>query len=155
MDVDFIRQFVEKNKINAEVIEHKGHDGSTSDAAARAMGVGFDDIAKTLLFIDKNKKPAAVLCLAPNKVDWRKLERVANMKEPRLANKEEVKEILDAEVGGVPPIALPNNVEKLMDKGVLKKDVVFASAGSKFAGLKISPKDILKVSNYRVVDIVK
>ena len=91
--------------------------------------------------------------MGKDKVDIKKLEKFG-MKKPHLANKEELKKLLDAEPGGVPPIALPDNIRKLLDKHVMEKDFVIGSAGSEFSGLKIHPKDILKYSKAEVVDIV-
>jgi len=55
--------------------------------------------------------------------------------------------------GGTPPICLPENIPVFVDKEVMKQVFVIGSAGSEFVGIKISPNDILKYSNARVVDV--
>ena len=46
--------------------------------------------------------------------------------------------------GGIPPILLPNDIKKYIDKDLMKKDFVYGSGGDRFTGLKIKVNDILK-----------
>ena len=87
-----------------------------------------------------------VICLGSDKVDTKKLEALG-IKRPHLAKREELKAALDAEPGGVPPIALQDNVKKFVDRRVMGKEFVIGPAGSEFSGIKMSPEDILKYSN--------
>ena len=152
MDVEILREFIQKNNIKVEIIEHKTS-GLRSEDASAALGIDISHIIKTLLFIGRSEN-AVVVCLGNDRIDMKKLEKLG-IKKPRLAKEDELKEILDTTPGGTPPIGLPDSITKFIDKKVLEKYFVVGSAGSEFAGLKINPKDILKVSNYRVVDITK
>ncbi len=60
MNTQTIREFLAKNNIGAEIIEHHAS-GLTSKDAANAHGVGLDKIVKTLLFIGKNENVIVIL----------------------------------------------------------------------------------------------
>lgn len=152
MNVEIIRKFIEENHIKAMIIQHE-KSGLTSKDASAVNCVNLSDIIKTLLFIGKNKN-VIVICLGSNKISMKKLES-HGIKKPHIANEIELKKLLDSSPGGVPPIGLPENIEKLLDKRVMEKQIVIGSAGSEFAGLKIAPSDILKYSNAKVADIVE
>ena len=47
-----VKQFIQRNNIQAEIIEHE-QSGLTSEDAAQATGVKIEQIIKTLLFIGK------------------------------------------------------------------------------------------------------
>ncbi|MBI2971073.1 MAG: YbaK/EbsC family protein [Candidatus Aenigmarchaeota archaeon] len=150
MDVETIRNYIREHTIHAEIIEHAASGLKSSDAS-KALGIDTAHIIKTLLFIGKNTR-AVVVCLGSSMVNIKKLEQLG-VKKPRLATAEELKEILGTAPGGTPPIALPADIPKFIDKKVMEQQFVVGSAGSEFAGLKIDPKDILKVSDYKIVDI--
>ena len=152
MDTQTVREFVRNHKIVAEIIEHKDS-GFTSRDASAVHGVELSYIVKTLLFVGKDSN-AIVICLGKDKVDTKKLEKMG-IKRPHLARREELEEILGAEPGGVPPIALPEGIKKFIDKRVMERDFVIGSAGSEFSGIRLSPRDILKYSNAELIDMVE
>ena len=152
MNTETVKEFVKRHEIAAERIEHESS-GLTSKDASTVHGVELSCIVKTLLFVGKNVN-VVVICLGKDKVDTKKLEKLG-IKRPHLARYEELKEILGAEPGGVPPIALPDHIKKFLDKHVMEKDFVIGSAGSEFSGIRLSPKDILKYSNAELIDIVE
>ena len=149
-----VKKFISNNNIQASIIEHE-QSGLTSEDAAKATGVPTENIIKTLLFIDKKKQPTIVICLGSDRIDQKKLSETSGFKKPRLARPEELKQILETEPGGTPPLRLPEDIPKFIDKEVMKKEFVVGSAGSEFVGIKISPKDIVKFSNFKIVDITE
>jgi Cys-tRNA(Pro)/Cys-tRNA(Cys) deacylase len=149
-----IKNLIKEKNIDVEIIEHE-KSGLTSQDAANATGIPIENIVKTLLFIDKKKKPVVVICLGNDYIDSKKLSEIAEIKKPKIATPEELKEILGTIPGGNPPIGIPQKIPVFIDKKVLNKDFVLGSAGSEFTGLKIKPKDILELSNAKIVGVVK
>ncbi len=152
--VDQVKQFIEENNLEAEIIEHE-ESGLTSEQAAEATGVDIEQIIKTLLFMDKKHRPVIVICQGHKRVDMDKVIKFVELKKPRLARPEEIKQLLGTEPGGTPPICLPEDIPVLMDKGVTKQKFVVGSAGTKFTGLKLKPYDIVKFTNAKIVSITE
>jgi len=147
-----VKQFIRENSIQAEIIEHK-QSGLTSEAAAEATGIPIENIIKTLLFIDKKKRPIIVICLGNVRVDLKKVSKISGLKKLRFARPDELKELLGTEPGGTPPICLPEEIPKFIDRIVMEKEFVAGSAGTEFTGLKIHPSDTVKFTNAKIVDI--
>ena len=147
-----VKQFIKENNIQAEIIEHK-KSGLTSESASEATGVKIEQIIKTLLFIGKNKDLAIVICQGNKRVDAKKLSEISGLKKSRLATAEELRQLLGAEPGGTPPICLPEDIPKFMDRNVMEQEFVVGSAGTEFTGLKLRPSDIVKFTNAKIVDI--
>ncbi len=116
-----VRKFVREHSIPAEIIEHPEADGLTSEQVAAAHGVGLESIVKTLLFVDKDGNKAFVIIQGGKRVGTKK---IPGLRKSRLAKPEELKEWLDTEPGGVPPIALPEEINKFVDEGVTKQEFV-------------------------------
>jgi Cys-tRNA(Pro) deacylase len=149
-----VKQFIKKRGLDVEIIEHD-ESGLTSKQAAEATGVDIEQIIKTLLFMDKKHRPVIVICQGHKRVDMDKVMKFVELKKPRLARTEEIKELLGTEPGGTPPICLPGDIPVLVDKGVTKQEFVVGSAGTKFTGLKLKPYDIVKFSGGKIVDITE
>lgn len=152
MNITEVRKFVKENNIPTEIIEHPEADGLTSEQAAAAHGVGLESIVKTLLFVDKEENKAFVIIQGGRRVDTKK---IPGLRKPRLARAEELREWLDAEPGAVPPIALPKEMNKFVDEGVIKQESVIGSAGNRFSGIKIKPEFIVNQPNTRVLDLAE
>ncbi len=150
MDLDSTRRFVVSAGISVEFIEHLDFDGQTSVGAALATGEGLTDIIKVLCFVDSKGSKCFVIIQGNKKVDTKK---IPGIKKPRLASSAELKSWFDAEPGAIPPVALPTEIPKYVDAGISKLPYVIGSAGSRFVGLKLGPKDIINQPNTTVLDL--
>ncbi len=149
MNVETTRNFVKAHNVLAEFIEHPSADGLTSEGAATAAGVPLSLVIKALCFVE-GKKKCFVIIQGNKKVDTKK---IPGLKKPRLATPSELSGWFDAEPGGIPPVGLPADVPKIVDEGILSQQFVVGSAGSRFVGLKISPKTIAEQPNTTILDV--
>jgi prolyl-tRNA editing enzyme YbaK/EbsC (Cys-tRNA(Pro) deacylase) len=149
-----VKQFVEENKIEAEIIEHLKSPTLTCSDAAKVHGVGVGDIIKTLFLVDAKdpENVAAVIMQGDKKLD---VKKIPSMRAPRFAKNDEVKKWLNAEIGGVPPLAIPQSIPTYLDSGVLEKSIVYGSAGATDNALKISPPELTKQPNTQVINLSK
>jgi len=150
MRVEDLRAFVMEKGIDAKFIEHPGADGLTSEGAASATDMQLSQILKVLCFVDKTANKCFVIIQGSKKVDIRK---IPNLKKARIATAQELKEWFNLEPGCVPPIGLPEEIQKYVDVGV--KDLPFAvgSAGSRFVGITIKPDYIINQKNTGLVEL--
>jgi len=146
-------ELIKAKNLRAEIIWHLDKTGETTVDALRVHKIPAKNLLKCLLLIDKQHKPLIILITGDKRIDFIKLERLSGLSKLRLARKEEMNNMLEREPGEVAPIGLPEAIPVFIDKKVLNQEFVIGSAGSKFAGLKINPEDILKCTNARIEDV--
>jgi len=143
---------IDRLGIDAKVIWHDVRGATTADAYA-SLGVTAADIAKSILFIAKDGSPHMVIIAGDRRVDTKKLKRIVG-KEVRIAKADEVLKHTGNEVGGVSPLGC-DNVPKYVDKSILEKEWMHASAGSAYATLLIRTKDLIGCTKGSIVDVAK
>lgn len=146
------RRIIDECKLDAKVIWHNVRKATTADAYT-TLGVDASDIAKSILFIAKDGSPYMVVILGHRRVDTKKLKKIVG-REVRIAKPDEVLKYTDTEVGGVSPLGC-DNVPKYIDRSLLEKEYVHASAGSSYATLLIKTKDLIKHTKGSVVDLAE
>lgn len=146
------QSIVDSLGIDAKVIWHDVRGATTADAYA-SLGVTAADIAKSILFVAKDGSPRMVIIAGDRRVDAKKLKRIVGS-EMRVAKPDEVLQHTGTEVGGVSPLGC-DSVPKYVDRSVLAKEWMHASAGSAYATLKIRTADLVKHTGGNVVDVAE
>ncbi|MBI2583678.1 MAG: YbaK/EbsC family protein [Candidatus Aenigmarchaeota archaeon] len=149
--VEDVEELIKSKHLDAEIIWHEQYGQKTEDAA-EALGVDKSSLVKSLIFIDEGGCPLMVIVTGNRRVDTKKVQKLAGSK-VRIANADEVLKLTKHPVGGVPPIGL--KIRTLVDNELMQKDFVYSSAGSPHAGLKIHPKDLVKISKAEVCDVAE
>ncbi len=151
-DIENIRRavsVVREKDVDAEFIVHSKSE--TVEESVEKKGADRSQIVKTLVFV-AGEEPVAVLCPGDRRVSESKLEDLTG-KEVRMANPSEVKEATGYTVGGVSPfdLELPVHVEQ----SIMELEVVNAAAGSRVAGVEMTPEDLLEVSEGDLADLAE
>jgi len=155
VQVRIVEIFLKKNGVDFEILWHRESDGRTSSEAARAWGTTLDRVIKSLILIDRHGEALMVLVQGDKRLDLKRTELVANRSELRLARPDEVLQLIGCDVGGIPPIALGKKMQVVVDEGVTRLDWAFGSAGSRHAGLKIRPTDLVRLNNAKVGEVAE
>ena len=139
------KALLEKLSISAEIIAHPHIDGTHSEDVMKALNISLNNIIKCLILQSKKGNLVATIILGNQRLDFKKLEILSGEKKFRLAPPELVKNITQFDIGGVPPIAVSGHMPVFIDPEVLKQETIVGSAGTPFHGLKLSPKELLKL----------
>ncbi|AER67160.1 YbaK/prolyl-tRNA synthetase associated region [Thermovirga lienii DSM 17291] len=126
----------------------------TVEDAAQAIGVEPGKILKSLILLTEDG-PVLVLMSGVNKVDLKKVKELLNAKKVKFASPEYIRENFGYEVGGVPPLGYEQHPPTLLDRDLLKFDMVWAAAGSEFAYFPVPPRDLVVYTSAEVADISK
>ena len=147
-----IKKYIKVNDIEAEIIEHYDQPALTCEIAAKVHEVDIGSIVKTLFIVDKKdiKNAAVIVMQGDKKLD---VKKIPNIRAPRFATNDEVKKWLNAEIGGVPPLAVPPEIPIYIDSSVFDKAIVYGSAGHAGNALRIKPQELLKQPNTTVRDL--
>lgn len=146
-----VQDIIDERKLDARIIWHE-QCGQTSADAARALGVDPEQIVKSLMLFDEKEEHFMAVIPGTRRADMHKLAQLRGSP-VRMADPASVLAITGHPVGGLPPIGTP--MATFVDTEVIDRDVVYASAGSPYAGLEIRPRDIVDVARARVADIVE
>ncbi len=124
---------------------------TASDAAA-AIGCAVAQIVKSLVFI-ADDQPLLVLTSGANRVDETHLARTLKVTALRMASADEVRKHTGYAIGGTPPFAHATEIRVVCDRDLTAHDVVWAAAGTPQHVFAITPQDLLRLTDARVVTI--
>ncbi len=150
---DCLKYIIDRD-LRCTVISHPGIDGTKTENAEQALGVGAEKVLKTLVFRSDDRFIAAI-CTGRKHVSEDVLRELTGAREVRLATADEVLKVTGHTKGGVPAVqvfAMNQLAAVYVDEEVMKHDAVYGSAGTEFAGMRITPS-ALKPLGGRVVRI--
>lgn len=125
----------------------------TAQEAADALGVSLGQIAKSVIFRRKADERAVLVVTSGDKrVDEK---RVAAITGPLgRADADFVKAKTGFTIGGVSPIAHAEPLLTLIDRELLRFDIVWAAAGHANGVFKLSPQELVALTGAPVHDVV-
>ncbi|NLC70176.1 MAG: YbaK/EbsC family protein [Desulfuromonadaceae bacterium] len=125
----------------------------TSIDAARTVGCGVAEIAKTILMI-VNGSPVTVVTCGDMKVNTSKLKKRTGMTgKARLPGQEEVLQFSGYRPGGVCPFLLPPELPVLLDSSLRRFRKVYAAAGNDHSAVPITFDQLLELTGGQEADV--
>ena len=126
----------------------------TAQDAATALDCNVGAIVKSLLF---KTEDAFILCLVAGdkRCSLNKIKKIKNKKDISMASPENVKTQTGYTIGGVSPVGHLNKIEIFIDNSLERFNELFAAAGHPNCVFKINFKDIQKITNGKVEDIIE
>ena len=127
---------------------------STAEAAARAVGCEPAQIVKSLVFVCDG---LPVLALVPGdlRADAIKVAAAAGARNARVATPDEVLTATGFEAGGVAPFPAPLVARVLIDRQLLRNELVWAGAGTHRHVMGLSPGDLARLTNGETADLAE
>ena len=126
----------------------------TAKDAAIALGCDVGAIVKSLLF-KTGDNFSLCLVAGDKRCSLNKLKKIKNIKDISMASPEEVKTQTGYTIGGVSPVGHLSKLEIFIDKSLERFNELFAAAGHPNCVFKINFKDIQKITNGKVEDIIE
>jgi len=126
----------------------------TAQDAAVALDCNVGAIVKSLLF---KTDDGFILCLVAGdkRCSLNKLKIIKDKKDVSMASPEDVKVQTGYTIGGVSPIGHLKKIEIIIDNSLERFNELFAAAGHPNCVFKINFKDIQKITNGKVEDIIE
>ena len=127
----------------------------TAVDAATAIGCDVSQIVKSLIFKTKEtNKPVLVLASGPHRVNEKSVEAALGESITK-ADADFTREVTGFAIGGIPPIGHHRKIDLIfIDEDLLKFESVWAAAGTPNAVFNFQGKDLLSMTEGRVVSIV-
>ena len=150
--MDYVRntkKIIEREEIEAEIKKHKIW-GKKSEKVSEIFGIALKNVIKSILvFLDEI--PFLIVLQGDKLLDLKELEKITG-KKVTLARARDIKK-MGFEFGGIPCVG--SNLKMIVDQKVLNEEYVVGSAGSPYVGIKIKPKDLVKLNSAEVFDICR
>lgn len=137
-----------KLKLNKEILEFP-KETRTATEAASAIGCSVDQIAKSIVF-KSAQEAILVIASGKNRVDEEKVSRLVGNKIEK-ADADFVRKKTGFVIGGVPPFGHPSKLPTFIDEDLFMFKEVWAAAGYPNAVFKLTPQQLLKVTEAKVV----
>ena len=126
----------------------------TAVDAAKSLNCEVGAIVKSLLFKNGDN---FFLCLVSGdkRCSLNKLKKFFNSKDLSMASPDDVKEQTGYTIGGVSPIGHINKLQILVDTSLNRFKDLYAAAGHPNCIFKINFKDLIKITNGSIEDIIE
>lgn len=147
-----VQEALSKKGLGFKVIELPSST-RTAQEAASTIGCEVAQIIKSLIFRTKNtNKPILVLASGVNRVNEKLIEKEIGEKISK-ADADFTREITGFAIGGIPPLGHKQEILTLVDEDLLKLEELWAAAGTPNAVFNLHSKDLIKVTNGKVIPI--
>ena len=126
----------------------------TANEAASSLGCEVGAIVKSLLLKTEN---TFTMCLVAGdkKVSLNKIKKILNIKDVSMASAENVKNITGYTIGGVSPIGHLNKIEIFIDNSLERFTNLFAAAGHPNCVFKTSFRNLQKITNGSLKELIE
>jgi prolyl-tRNA editing enzyme YbaK/EbsC (Cys-tRNA(Pro) deacylase) len=126
----------------------------TAQAAARAVGCGREQIVKSIVFVCDGL-PVLALIPGDRRADATKVAAAAGARYARTAKPEEVVTATGFEPGAVAPFPAPNVTRILLERELMRHELVWIGAGSDQHMAGLSPLDLARVTRAEPADLAE
>ena len=151
MDKTDLQIFIDEHHIQATILPLSEHTLTVGDAA-RALAVNTDQIIKSLVF-HLDGKPLLVINNGLARVDRGKLAAHLGVgrKKVKFASPDSVFALTGFIVGSMPPFGHKLRLRTLVDTAVTQLDIIYGGGGDVDAMMRLTSKELLRVSQAEVV----
>ena len=147
-----IKQYIQDHHLPAEHLSFLTSCHSVEEAA-KSVRASAEDLVKNICLIDSQGNLIVAIVKGEDRVSLKKIGKVLGIEAPRPANPEEILEKTSYICGGVPSFGYKATF--LIDPKAMEKEMVYSGGGSENSLIKISPQELQKANQGKVVKIRK
>lgn len=144
--------FLKNNDSDAELLVFDKSCHSVEEAAETAKARPTDFI-KSICTIDRNGKLIVAIVKGEDRASTGRISKSLNIERPQIATPEEMLEKTGYPCGGIPPFGY--DATFLIDPKVMEKEIVYGGGGSECALVKISPQELRRLNNGKIIRVSK
>jgi Cys-tRNA(Pro)/Cys-tRNA(Cys) deacylase len=154
-----VTRFLDSKKVTYQVHTYDYDAGIESAVqVAAAIGLPAEQVFKTLVVLpdQPNRKPMLVVIPGPDTLDLKTLAKAANLKKAKMATHTEAESLTGLQTGGISPLALVNKgFDVYLADQAQAFDTIAVSAGQRGANLQIGVKELVKLTNARLIKLAE
>jgi Ala-tRNA(Pro) deacylase len=149
-----VTRLLEEAGVDFDVLEHAHTERAVDEAAA--LGIGPEEVAKTLVLVAQGENVRAVLA-ASERIDLHKVAALLGIsgKKVHLASEDDLaRSYSDFELGAVPPLGGRED-RVIIDERLARRDSVVLEAGSHDRSVRLKAADLVRLSGAQVADLCR
>lgn len=146
-----LKKFLKREDIEAEFFEFSEPTLTVEDSASQ-LDVEANRIVKSLVFEDEKSQLILAIVSGDVKVDEEKLSEIHGF-EVKMAKAREVEDLTGYKVGEVPPVG--HGLKTYIDSEIKSFEEVIGGGGSTHTLMKISPEEIIRVTDSEIGQITR
>jgi len=149
-----VTSVLEEAGIDFDVLEHARTERAADEATA--LGIGAEEVAKTLVLVASSGNVRAVLA-ASERIDLHKVADVLGVggKKVHLASEDDLaRDYPDCELGAVPPFGGRED-QVIVDERLAGRDSVVLEAGTHEQSVRLKAADLVRLTRAQVADICR
>ncbi len=135
-------------------IQFLDHETRTSVQAAEALNCAVAQIAKSLIFKTQSDHPVLAVTSGANRVQLELLSEIIGQPVGK-ADAAFVRDATGFVIGGVAPVAMPQEVHTVFDRSLFDHQTVWAAAGTPNSLFAIVTDDLYKLAQNRIYDFTE
>ena len=146
--------FLEEAGVDFDVLEHARTERAADEATA--LGIGAEEVAKTLVLVASSGNVRAVLA-ASERIDLHKVAGVLGVggKKVHLASEDDLtRDYGEFELGAVPPFGGREDLV-IVDERLAGRDSVVLEAGTHEQSVRLKAADLVRLTRAQVADICR
>lgn len=147
-----LRRIIEERGIEAEHLSFDQLCHSVEDAA-RTVGAEPEDFIKSICMVDGDGGVIVAIVKGEDRASTSRVGRALGIERPRIANPHEILDLTGFPVGGTPGFGF--DALFLVDPRVLDKDLVYLGGGSECSLVRMSPHELVRANEGKVVRVRK
>lgn len=151
-----IKEFLDEENVEYDYFKHKPVMTSKEAAEVREGSVeeGMRRGAKAMVVRSEGEFYQFVLP-ANKKMDFKKIQKILDSRSVSLAEKDEVEEITDCRIGGVPPFGNLFGIPVLVDPSLLENGEIEFNAGMRTVSMGLEADDWKDAVQPKVVEFAR
>ncbi|HAT6902722.1 TPA: YbaK/EbsC family protein [Legionella pneumophila] len=147
-----VQEVLSNKGLNFKVIELPSST-RTANEAAETIGCEVSQIVKSLIFRMKDgDRPVLVLASGVNRVNEKTIEAQVGEKILK-ADADFCRVVTGFAIGGVPPVGHIQQIDTFIDEDLLQHKEIWAAAGTPNAVFCLESKDLMSLTNGKVISI--
>ncbi|MHA2245970.1 MAG: aminoacyl-tRNA deacylase [Candidatus Hodarchaeales archaeon] len=145
-----LQQYIDENGLRAEIIT-LGASTTTVDESVKALGCESEEIIKSIIVVASTNEYYLVILQGNRKIRTKKLKKLLNVKDVKLASPEQVKKVTGYKVGDVPPISVELPV--ILDELVIEGKKLYGGGGAPTKLMTITVDELLDCTHPLIADV--
>ena len=148
-----LQEFIVNNRLKAEIISLETST-KTVEASVKALGCKKEEIIKSIIVVTNTNEFYLVILQGNRKIKTKKVKKLLNIKDIKLASPIQVERETGYKVGDVPPIS--TKLPVILDKPILevsKTSKLYGGGGASSKLLAISVDELLDTTHPLIADV--